>query len=108
MKTKELILKILQLLDDSLDDNNLDLEKFKPEVLEVSKERFYYVLEMMQDVRLIKNVTFTTGGMNRTALLANINNMKITLNGIMYLDDNTTTAKIIKAAKLLKDTIPML
>lgn len=108
MSTKDLILKILQLLDDSLDENNLNEELFKPDTLGVSKERFYYVLEMMQDARLIKNVSFNRGGRNRAALFVIISNMQITLDGIMYLDDNTTTAKIVKAAKLLKDTIPMI
>lgn len=108
MSTKDLILKILQLLDDSLDDENLNEKLFDHKALGVSKNRLYYVLEMMKDTNLIKDISFIPNGNKRVPALANIHYMKITTRGIAYLDDNTTTAKIIKAAKLLKDTVPMI
>ena len=109
MKTHEVIVKILQLLEDSLDKDSLDESSFSAESLGISKIKRDYILEMMQDVGIIKGVAFTRGGNNgRAPVITFIEDMQITLRGIMYLEENTTTAKIIKAAKLLKDTIPMI
>lgn len=108
MKTHEVIIKILQLLEDSLDEDNLDVSLFTAEALGVSKTKRSYILEMMQDVGFIKGVSFSRGGRGRAPIITLIDNMQITLRGIMYLEENTTTAKIVKAAKLLKDTIPMI
>lgn len=47
MKTHELIIKILKLLEDSLDDGNLDIKLFTSETLSIKQTRRSYVLEMM-------------------------------------------------------------
>ncbi|MPN26300.1 hypothetical protein SDC9_173724 [bioreactor metagenome] len=108
MKTHEVIIKILQLLEDSLDKDDLDISLFKEEVLGIKKIRRDYILEMMQDVGLIKGVLFSKDGNKRSPAVTFIRDMKITLKGIMYLEENTATAKIIKAAKLIKDIVPMI
>lgn len=106
MKTSDVIIRILEELDLKLDDNNPDFSNIKAESLGISQNRWSFILEMMQDSGLIKGVTFTRGGNNRAPLMTHIDNMKITLRGILYLEENTTINKVIKAAKLLKDTIP--
>jgi len=106
MKTQEIIYKILEVLDEALDQNNPDFSSIKHENLGISKERWSYALEMMQDAGLIKGVVFVRGGNNRAPINSFIDNMNITLNGIMYLADNSTSAKVYKAAKMLKDVIP--
>ncbi|NLE25808.1 MAG: dihydrolipoyl dehydrogenase [Clostridiaceae bacterium] len=106
MKTEQLILTILKKLDDSLDENNPDFSDLTSEKLGISKYRRSYILEMMQEAGLIKGVNFVKGGNDRAPNMVLLDNMQITLRGVMYLADNTTTAKIVKAAKLLKDVIP--
>lgn len=106
MKTQDVIYKILEKLDETLDENNPDFSDLSPETLGISKERRNYILEMMQDADLIKGVTFTNGGRNRAPIMASMKNMKITLKGIEYLAENSSTAKILKAAKEIKDLIP--
>lgn len=106
MKTEQVILKILESLDEKLDDKKPDFSDINPENLGISQVRWSYILEMMQESRLIKGVNFSKGGNTRSALMTHVDNMQITLSGIHYLADNTATAKVIKAAKLLKDTIP--
>lgn len=106
MKTRDIIYKILEKLDTTMDENNPDFNELSAEVLEISKERRSFILEMMQDAELIKGVNFVKGGNNRAALMTSIENMKITLKGIEYLSENSSTAKILRAAKEIKDLIP--
>ncbi|KDR95915.1 YjcQ protein [Peptoclostridium litorale DSM 5388] len=106
MKTHDIIVKVLEKLDKSLDENEPEFSDIRPDALEISSERWAYILEMMQDACLIKGVAFSRGGRGRAPLATHIDNMQITLMGVRYIDENTTTAKIVKAAKLLKDTIP--
>lgn len=106
MKTENVIYKILEVLDQKLDDEKPDFGEIKPENLGISWERWAYILEMMQDAGLIKNVAFSRGGNGRAPLMVHIDNMQITLRGVRYLSENSTTAKVINAAKFLKDVIP--
>ncbi len=106
MKTQDVVYKILQKLDETLDKNNPDFTDLSPESLVISKERRNYILEMMQDAGLIKGVNFTRGGNNRAPIMAFLDNMKITFKGIEYLAENSSTAKILRAAKEIKDLIP--
>lgn len=69
MKTQDVIYKILEKLDETLDENNPDFTDLSPESLGISKERRNYILEMMQDAGLIKGVNFVNGGRNRAAFL---------------------------------------
>lgn len=108
METKEVILEILKTLEKSLDDEKFDEQSVSPETWKITKTRRNYILAMMQDEGLIKGVKITESGRQRAASIVLVKDMEITLKGIMYLDENTTTAKIIKAAKLLKDTVPMI
>lgn len=106
MKTQDIIYKILVKLDETMDENNPDFGELSTEALGISKERRSFILEMMQDAGLIKGVTFVNGGNNRVAIMTHIDNMKITLRGVEYLSENSSTAKILRAAKELKDFIP--
>lgn len=106
MKTQDVIYKILQNLDEAMDENNANFSELSSEVLGISKERRSFILEIMQDAGLIKGVTFLNGGNNRVAIMTNIDHMKITLRGVEYLSENSSTAKILRAAKELKDFIP--
>ena len=106
MKTIDIMLKILEKLERSLDENIPDLSDISANSLGITQEKRSYILEMMQDAGLIKDVNFSFADCNRAPIITYDRDMNITLSGIMFLEDNTTTAKIIKAAKLLKDTIP--
>lgn len=106
IKTADVIVRILEVLDRELDKNNPDFASITYEAIGITKERWSFILEMMQDAGLIKGISFTTGGSNRAPIMTHIDYMNITLKGVMYLAENSTVNKVIKAAKLLKDTIP--
>jgi len=106
MKTEDIIYRVLEALDKSLDEDKPDFKDLTPDVLGISRERRDYILEMMQDAGLIKDVSFPKGGNGRAPLMAMMDHMNITLRGVMFLAENSTTSKVIKAAKLLKDVIP--
>ncbi len=107
METKDIILEILKKLEKSLDDDNFDQQLISAETFGITVNRRNYILQIMEDAGLIKGVKALSAN-DRAPYGIMLKNLKITLQGIMYLDENTTTAKIIKAAKILKDTIPMI
>ncbi len=65
MNTHEIIIKILRLLENSLDDNELDVKRFSSKELGISKTKRVFILEMMQDVHLIKGIRFQETGRGR-------------------------------------------
>lgn len=107
MQTQDVILKILEILDESMDKTELDVKLLDHDNLGISINRRNFVLEMMTDTGLIKGVRRVPRPTERDVVMM-VEDLKITLKGVTYLADNTTTAKIIKAAKLIKDVVPMI
>ena len=98
------VYKILTALEKAMDLPEFDVMEIGPDALGVSKERWSRYFEMMADVGYIKGVTFRANVLGET--VANAKNIRITLKGLEYLQENSIMRKIYNAAKGVVDIIP--
>lgn len=97
------VYKILSTLEKAMDLPEFDVSLIGADKLGVSDERWARYIEMMADVGYIKGVSISkdvTGSMN-----INADDMRITLKGLEYLQENSIMQKIYKAAKGIKEII---
>lgn len=97
------VYKILSALEKAMDYPEFDIAQINHEKLGVSKERWCRYLEMMEDVGYIKGVELyenITGDM-----IVNADDIRITLKGLEYLQENTIMQKMYNAAKGVKEVI---
>ena len=97
------VYKILSTLEKAMDLPEFDISIIGADKLGVSEERWARYIEMMSDVGYIKGISISkdiTGSMNVDA-----DNMRITLKGLEYLQENSIMQKIYKAAKGIKEII---
>lgn len=98
------VYKILSQLEKDLDKDQPNLEQVSAEALCISERRWISYIEMMADVGYIKGariVRDVTGDVN-----IDCSNMKITLRGLEYLQENSIMRRMYKAAKGIKDITP--
>lgn len=79
------------------------LEQVSPEHLKVSEERYNRYLEMMADVGYIKGVQITKNITGETQIDAE--EVRITLKGLEYLQENSITRKMYQTAKGIKEIV---
>ena len=87
-----------------MDLPEVDLESIDHKALEISKERWCRYMEMMADVGYIKGVSIKkdiTG-----ALRVECTDLRITLKGLEYLQENSIMQKMYNAAKGIKEIVP--
>ena len=72
----------------------------------ISKEKFASIVEMMVDEGLIKNASISRGGIGNKAQAVFLNNAKVTLKGLDYLQDNSALVKTYKGLKEIRDWLP--
>lgn len=104
MDNFQAVYKILTTLEKAMDLPQFDISSISAERLGVSKERWSRYLEMMADVGYIKGIEMyedITG-----ELVINAENMRITLKGLEYLQENSIMQKLYRAAKGIKDITP--
>ena len=80
------------------------LEQVSPEHLKVSEERYNRYLEMLADVGYIKGVPITKNITGETQIDAD--EVRITLKGLEYLQENSIMRKMYQTAKGIKEIIP--
>ena len=105
MDNFEAVYKILTELEKTMDFAEYDPEEsITPKKLKVSDERFARYIEMMQDVGYIKgaDMYIDTAGYTHVEY----SDMRITLKGLEYLQENSIMRKIYKIAKGIKETVP--
>lgn len=98
------VYKILTALEKAMDCPEFDVSTIGPDALGVSEERWCRYIEMMADVGYIKGVSIRkdiTGEMH-----VNASDMRITLKGLEYLQENTVMRKIYNAARGVKEIVP--
>lgn len=98
------VYRILSTLEKAMDLPEFDSSQIGPEKLGVSEERWARYIEMMADVGYIKGVRVERcidGSLNVDG-----SEMRITLKGLEYLQENTIMQRMYKAAKGIKDVIP--
>lgn len=98
------VYQILSALEKSMDCEELDLEAIDHNSLGVSKERWSRYIEMMLDVGYIKGATIKKDISGRTRV--ECHDMRITLKGLEYLQENSVMRKMYNAAKGIIDMIP--
>lgn len=98
------VYKILATLEKAMDLPEFDLEQIGSEALGVSRERWARYLEMMADVGYIKGVALKRNILGETHVDAK--NIRITLKGLEYLQENSMMQKIYRAAKGVTDIVP--
>lgn len=99
------VYKILSTLEKAMDLPEFDIRLISAEKLGVSQERWCRYIEMMADVGYIKGIEMyedITGELNVDAT-----DMRITLKGLEYLQENSIMQRMYNVAKGIKDVIPM-
>lgn len=95
---------ILSALEKSMDLPQANVEMFNAEAIGVSEERWKKYIEMMLDCGYIKGVTAKTYMSGSTVV--DCQNIRITLKGLEYLQENSMMQKIYKTMKGIKDVVP--
>ena len=95
---------ILSALEKAMDLPEFDIMQVGPEQLQVSQERWSRYLEMMADVGYIKGVSFHSDILGGTQVDAK--NIRITLKGLEYLQENAIMQKLYRTAKGIKEIVP--
>lgn len=98
------VYKILTALEKAMDLSEFDIMQVGPEALGVTKERWSRYLEMMADVGYIKGVSIHRDILGEVCVDAR--NIRITLKGLEYLQENTVMRKIYNAAKGISEIVP--
>ena len=98
------VYKILSTLEKAMDLPEFDIHLISAEKLGISQERWCRYIEMMADVGYIKGIEMyvdITGELNVDA-----KDMRITLKGLEYLQENSIMQRMYNAAKGIKEVIP--
>ena len=98
------VYKILTALEKAMDLPEFDISAVGPDALSVSPERWSRYIEMMADVGYIKGVSVSRDILGETHV--NAKNIRITLKGLEYLQENSIMQKLYKAAKGITELIP--
>lgn len=107
METMKAMYRILETLDKALDEENFDFNLVKSEAIGISEHKWSRLINILQNEGLIegfKEVQFAGTRFPGYKMIS----PAITFEGIAYLAENSNTAKVINAAKTLKDIIPMI
>jgi hypothetical protein len=103
-KTLQAIQRILEHLDNSMDDDNVDLAAISPEALDITEPRWHRVIGMMVEEGLVDGfVKVTTLGSEYNQYKAM--NPEITLRGLHFMNENKDAAKLYRIAKEVRDWI---
>lgn len=99
------VYRILTTLEKAMDLPQFDLRQIDAKALGVSETRWARYLEMMADVGYIKGVEIQkaiTGD-----LMVDATDIRITLKGLEYLQENSIMRKLYNAAKGIADVLPL-
>ncbi|WP_455090044.1 YjcQ family protein [Peptoanaerobacter stomatis] len=98
------IFKILSILESSLDDESVDMDRLSAKALNISENRLNSLLKMLSDSGYIEGVSVRSYNDGGVAVI--VNNIKITLAGLEYLSENSLMKKAYNMAKGIADLIP--
>lgn len=98
------VFRILSTLEKAMDLSEFDISQIGAKALGVSEQRWARYIEMMVDVGYIKGVDVDESISGD--LIVNADNIRITLKGLEFLQENTIMQRLYKAAKGIKDITP--
>lgn len=100
------VYRILTALEKAMDLPEFDVSQIGANALGVSEQRWARYLEMMADVGYIKGVNIKKDIMGE--YMVDTDEIRITLRGLEYLQENSIMQRIYKTAKGIKDITPMI
>lgn len=103
MKDFKIIYRILQALEAGMDEPFFDPEQLAPEALGCTKARRDMLLMLLAEKGLIAGAAVREYPTGRAVA---IQNLRLTLDGLEYLEENSVMKRIHRAAKELSDLIP--
>lgn len=71
----------------------------------IEEKQYYNILDVMQDDGLIKDVRFPRGA-NKEIGAAFLENAKVTIRGMEYLNENSALIKTYKGLKEVREWLP--
>lgn len=98
------VYKILSSLEAAMDYPEFDMSQIGAGALGISEERWSRYIEMMADVGYIKGVSIKRDITGQTRISGR--DIRITLKGLEYLQENSLMRKMYNAAKGIKDVVP--
>lgn len=78
----------------------------KPEDYGISKLEYWDIIEACQEHGLIKGAQFTRGGQGNPIVVAFLDNVKLTVKGMEYLDERSVAMQAYKGLKEIRDWLP--
>lgn len=99
----KLIYKILKILEKSMDYPEFDIDKLSPEALGTSLNRRNAILEMLLKKGYIDGIAIKKY-VDKESILG-LGNIKITVDGLEYLEDNSLMKKASNIAKGIAEII---
>lgn len=103
MDNFKVIYKILKVLENAMDCDEIDKSLLKAENFKISENRFENIIKMLVQEEYITGVIIVDMmGMHGIKF----DNVQITLKGLEYLSENSLMKKAANIAKSIKETIP--
>lgn len=104
MDNFKIIYRILRILEKAMDLEEFDSSQISPELLKVSEVRWCNLMEMLSDEGYIKGIKIARSVDGQ--ILVSRSNIRITLKGLEYLNENSFMKKAANLAKGVSDFIP--
>ena len=98
------VYRILTALERAMDLPEFDVSQIGPEALGVSAQRWGRYIEMMADVGYIKGAQVRRSITGE--LMVDADEIRITLKGLEYLQENSIMQRLYRAARGTTDIIP--
>lgn len=104
MDNFKIIYRILRMLEKAMDLEDFDMEQISAENLKISEARWCSLMEMLSDEGYIKGIRISRSIDGQ--IIVNQSNVRITLKGLEYLNENSFMKKAANLAKGVSDFIP--
>ena len=98
------VYRILSALEKAMDLPEFDISQIGASMLGVSEQRWARYIEMMVDVGYIKGVSIQSNVVSE--LMVEVDDIRITLKGLEYLQENSIMRKTYKIIKGIKEIVP--
>lgn len=104
MDNVKIVYKILKALEEAMDYEEFDSRRISAERLGVSEMRLLLILKAMKDKGLIEGISFEEDAKGN--LYPTTTRIRITMDGMEYMSENSTMQRVAKTLKGIKDSIP--
>ena len=104
MDNLNIIYKILKQLEKAMDYDEFDMETVSAERLKISENRLMKIWEMLANEGYVNGISVKYGAQGD--IVVTVNNPRITLKGIEYLNENSLMKKAANIAKGIVDVVP--